>query len=214
MNDLMSLGVHRYWKHRAIEMLDVESLSNLQVLDLAGGTGDLSVLLSKKLGADSRVVLADINYAMVSVGRNQRIDQGYSGKLDFTIANAEQLPYPDASFDRLIIGFGLRNVTDKQKALDEMFRVLKPQGRMLILEFSKVQNELLAKAYDWYSFSILPILGKIITNDAESYQYLAESIRKHPDQQELLSMIERSGFSERQYENFLQGMVAIHTAIK
>ncbi len=214
MNDLMSLGIHRYWKQRAIEILDVESLPNLQVLDLAGGTGDLSVLLSKKLGAESRVVLADINYAMVSVGRNQRIDQGYSGKLDFTIANAEQLPYPDASFDRLIIGFGLRNVTDKQKALDEMFRVLKPQGRMLVLEFSKVQNELLAKAYDWYSFSILPILGKIITNDAESYQYLAESIRKHPDQQELLSMIERSGFSERQYENFLQGMVAIHTAIK
>lgn len=214
MNDLMSLGIHRYWKRQAIEALSLSPNKPLSILDLAGGTGDLSHLMAQKVSADSQIVLADINDKMMQVGRAKRIDQGSNHAIKFTLANAEHLPFADASFDRVIMGFGLRNVTDKQVALNEMFRVLSPSGKVLILEFSQVQNESFAKLYDWYSFNILPMLGKIVVNDGESYQYLAESIRKHPNQSTLLSMIKQAGFSQCHYENYLQGMVAIHTGEK
>lgn len=214
MNDLMSFGVHRYWKKRALAMLDVSKNKIHKVLDLAGGTGDLSMLLADKLPEGSQIVLADINDQMVRIGRDRRIDQGYDLPIDYVLANAEQLPYPDACFDRVIIGFGLRNVTNKQQALDEMFRVLSPRGKIVVLEFSKLQSQSLSVLYDWYSFSVLPYLGKIVAGDADSYRYLVESIRQHPHQHALLSMLEKSGFQQCDYENFLQGVVAIHSAIK
>ena len=192
MNDLMSGGLHRLWKRFTIELSAVRS--GHTVLDIAGGTGDLAAKFSKLVGADGKVILADINAAMLSVGRDRLIDKGALSNIDVVQADAQFLPFDDNSIDCITIAFGLRNVTDKAKALRSMHRVLKPGGRVLVLEFSKPTSPLLSKVYDAYSFSALPAMGKLITDDADSYRYLAESIRKHPDQESLLEMVEDAGF--------------------
>ena len=212
MNDLMSLGIHRIWKRIAINQSGVRV--GHTVLDLAGGTGDLASKLSERAGDSGCVVLADINESMVRVGRDRMIDLGLVGNMQYALANAEQLPFKENTFDCITIAFGLRNVTDKQRALDSMYRVLRPGGRLLILEFSKPVLPLLSKAYDAYSFSALPALGKLVANDAESYRYLAESIRKHPDQQTLLGMMETAGFERCDYQNMTAGIVALHKGFK
>ena len=183
MNDLMSGGLHRLWKRFTIELSAIRS--GQTVLDIAGGTGDLAAKFSKLVGADGKVILADINAAMLSVGRDRLIDKGALSNIDVVQADAQFLPFDDNSIDCITIAFGLRNVTDKAKALRSMHRVLKPGGRVLVLEFSKPTSPLLSKVYDAYSFSALPAMGKLITDDADSYRYLAESIRKHPDQESL-----------------------------
>ena len=182
MNDVMSLGIHRLWKRLAIDMANIQP--GQRVLDLAGGTGDLTLLIAPKVGPQGRVVLSDINNAMIRTGRARLLDKGIVGNVEYVQADAERLPFPDNSFDCITMGFGLRNVTHKQTALDSMYRVLKPGGRLLILEFSR-PAALLRPAYDFYSFSILPRLGQLIAKDAASYRYLAESIRMHPDQKTL-----------------------------
>jgi len=211
MNDLMSLGVHRIWKR------DFAANSGVglgdQVLDLAGGTGDIAALLSKRVGANGRVVLSDINEAMLNVGRQRLEDQGIVGNLSYAIANAEHLPFESGEFDAVTIAFGLRNVTDKDAALREMYRVLRPGGKALILEFSKVQAEPLKAIYDTWSFGALPILGKLIADDEDSYRYLAESIRQHPPQEELVQMMEDAGFDQVRYRNLTGGIVAIHSGV-
>jgi demethylmenaquinone methyltransferase / 2-methoxy-6-polyprenyl-1,4-benzoquinol methylase len=212
MNDLMSAGVHRIWKRFTIELSGVRP--GHQVLDIAGGTGDLSAKFSKLVGPEGRVVLADINDSMLKVGRDKLTDLGIVGNIEYTQANAEALPFPDNTFDCITIAFGLRNVTDKDKALRSMLRVLKPGGRLLVLEFSKPQNELLSKAYDTYSFNVLPAIGKLITNDAESYRYLAESIRMHPNQETLKDMMIDAGFARCEFHNMTGGVVALHKGIK
>ena len=212
MNDLMSMGVHRLWKAIAIEYSGVRS--GQRVLDIAGGTGDLTLRFSKLVGPTGQVVLADINDSMLKVGRDKLQDRGVSGNVKFVQANAEMLPFPDNHFDCITIAFGLRNVTDKQKALESMARVLKPGGRLLVLEFSKTNNPLLTKLYDTYSFSLLPMMGKLIVNDSESYKYLAESIRMHPDQETLRSMMELAGLVRCSYHNMTGGIVALHKGIK
>ncbi|KAA6187426.1 bifunctional demethylmenaquinone methyltransferase/2-methoxy-6-polyprenyl-1,4-benzoquinol methylase UbiE [Thiohalocapsa marina] len=212
MNDLMSMGIHRLWKRRAIEMAGVRR--GQQVLDLAAGTGDLAERFSEIVGPDGAVVMSDINEAMLSQGRARLVDAGRVGNLDYAIANAEALPFADNSFDCVTIGFGLRNVTHKQLALNEMFRVLRPGGRALILEFSHPTIDPLAKAYDLYSFTMLPLMGKLVTGDSDSYRYLAESIRMHPDQETLLSMLEQAGFERCSYQNLTAGVVAIHRGYK
>ncbi len=212
MNDLMSAGVHRIWKRFTIELSGVRA--GHQVLDIAGGTGDLAAKFSKLVGPQGRIVLADINESMLKVGRNKLTDLGLVGNVEYTQANAEALPFSDNSFDCITIAFGLRNVTDQDKALRSMLRVLKPGGRLLVLEFSKPKNELLSKAYDTYSFNILPVMGKLIAGDAESYRYLAESIRMHPDQETLKSMMEDAGFARCQFHNMTGGVVALHRGIK
>jgi len=212
MNDLMSAGVHRIWKRFAVEVSGVRK--GQRVLDIAGGTGDLTVKFSRIVGSEGHVVLADINESMLHVGRDKLIDHGYLGNIHFAQTDAQSLPFEDNSFDCVCIAFGLRNVTDKDKALISMLRVLKPGGRLLILEFSKPQNELLEKAYDAYSFHVLPKIGKLITNDAESYQYLAESIRMHPDQETLKSMLIDAGFVDCRYYNMTGGIVALHRGVK
>ncbi|MEM7256115.1 MAG: bifunctional demethylmenaquinone methyltransferase/2-methoxy-6-polyprenyl-1,4-benzoquinol methylase UbiE [Pseudomonadota bacterium] len=212
MNDLMSLGIHRVWKRMTINQSGVRV--GHTVLDLAGGTGDLAAKLSERAGDTGRVVLADINESMVSVGRNRMIDRGLVGNLHYTIADAEQLPFEENTFDCITMAFGLRNVTDKQRALESMFRVIRPGGRLLVLEFSKPVLPLLSKAYDAYSFSALPALGKLVANDAESYRYLAESIRKHPDQDTLKAMMESAGFERCDYQNLTAGIVALHKGFK
>jgi len=184
-----------------------------EVLDLAGGTGDIAALMSKRVGKKGRVVLSDINEAMLEVGRRRLEDRGISGNVSYTLANAEMLPFGDGEFDAVTIAFGLRNVTDKDAALKEMFRVLRTGGKALILEFSQVQPELLKKLYDGYSFGLLPVLGKLIAGDEESYRYLAESIRKHPPQDELAEMMRAAGFEQVKYRNLTGGIVAIHTGI-
>jgi demethylmenaquinone methyltransferase/2-methoxy-6-polyprenyl-1,4-benzoquinol methylase len=184
------------------------------VLDLAGGTGDIAALLLPRVGEKGRVVLGDINAAMLRTGRDRMIDQGFVRNLDYAQVNAESLPFPDASFDAVTIAFGLRNVTDKDAALREMYRVLRVGGRALILEFSTVQSELLKPLYDFHSFKILPKLGRLIANDADSYQYLAESIRKHPDQATLKAMMEKAGFEKIDVRNLSAGIVAIHRGYK
>jgi demethylmenaquinone methyltransferase / 2-methoxy-6-polyprenyl-1,4-benzoquinol methylase len=209
MNDVMSLGVHRYWKSRAIETLDLEP--GFRVLDLAGGTGDLGLKISPIVGKAGAVIIADINYSMLHVGRDRLLDEGVVGNSHWVQANAEHLPFPDQYFDRAIMGFGLRNVTDKQQALNDIFRTLKPGGKLLVLEFSKPTTAPLRQAYDVYSFSMLPMMGKLIANDADSYRYLAESIRKHPGQEELKSMFATAGFVGCGYENLTGGIVAMHT---
>ena len=178
------------------------------------GTGDLAAKFSQIVGADGQVVLADINSSMLQVGRDKLTDKGIVTNLDYCQANAETLPFEDNSFDCVTIAFGLRNVTDKDKALRSMLRVLKPGGRLLVLEFSKPQNELLSKAYDNYSFNVLPTMGKLIAGDDSSYRYLAESIRMHPDQDTLKTMMEEAGFGRCQYHNMTGGIVAIHKGIK
>lgn len=212
MNDLMSGGIHRLWKRFTIELSGVRK--GQAVLDIAGGTGDLAAKFSKIVGETGSVVLADINDSMLKVGRDRLTDRGIAGNIYYCQANAETLPYPDNTFDCITIAFGLRNVTDKDKALESMYRVLKPGGRLLILEFSKPKNKLLTKVYDTYSFSILPRIGKAITNDADSYQYLAESIRMHPDQETLKNMLSNAGFSRSEYYNMTGGIVALHKGIK
>ncbi len=212
MNDLMSFGIHRLWKLYTIEMAGVRPRQ--QVLDIAGGTGDLAKAFSKRVGKEGHVILSDINASMLGVGRDRLIDAGLSQNLDFVQANAEALPFADNSFDLLTISFGLRNVTDKDAALRSMFRVLKPGGRLLVLEFSKPLLEPLSKAYDAYSFSILPALGQLVTQDAESYRYLAESIRMHPDQETLKGMMESAGFERTDYHNLTGGIVALHRGFK
>lgn len=212
MNDLMSGGVHRLWKRITIEKSGVRA--GYQVLDIAGGTGDLTKRFARIVGSEGRVVLADINDSMLKVGRDKLIESGVAGNVEYVQANAEALPFEDNSFDLITIAFGLRNVTNKDQALESMQRVLKPGGKLMILEFSKTDNPVLTKAYDFYSFNILPKMGQIITQDSESYQYLAESIRMHPDQETLKAMVEDAGFVNVKYSNFTGGVVALHTGIK
>jgi demethylmenaquinone methyltransferase/2-methoxy-6-polyprenyl-1,4-benzoquinol methylase len=212
MNDLMSFGVHRLWKRITIDMSGVRPGD--QVLDLAGGTGDLTKKFAKIVGPQGKVVLADINSSMLNVGRDRLTDQGYVGNIEYVQANAECLPFEDNSFDVITIAFGLRNVTDKDAALRSMTRVLKPGGRLLVLEFSKPTNPLMSKAYDLYSFTALPFMGKLVTKDADSYKYLAESIRMHPDQETLKSMMENAGLVRCSFHNMTSGVVALHRGIK
>lgn len=212
MNDLMSGGIHRLWKRFTIELSGVRTGN--RVLDIAGGTGDLAKQFSRLVGPTGEVVLADINASMLRVGRDRLLDQGYSGNLRFVQADAEKLPFPDNHFDVVTIAFGLRNVTHKEDALRSMLRVLKPGGRLLVLEFSKPTSSLLSKAYDAYSFTLLPLMGKLVTNDADSYRYLAESIRMHPDQETLKAMMVDAGFERVTYHNMTGGIVALHRGIK
>jgi demethylmenaquinone methyltransferase/2-methoxy-6-polyprenyl-1,4-benzoquinol methylase len=212
MNDLMSGGVHRLWKRMTIEMSGVRA--GHKVLDIAGGTGDLAAKFSRIVGPTGTVVLADINDSMLKVGRDRLADRGMVSNVQFSQADAQHLPFPDNTFDVISIAFGLRNVTDKDMALRSMLRVLKPGGRLLILEFSKPGNPLLSQLYDTYSFSVLPRLGKMFANDSDSYQYLAESIRMHPDQSTLLEMLNSAGFANTDFHNMTGGVVALHRGIK
>lgn len=212
MNDLMSFGIHRVWKRFTIDCSAVRQ--GQRVLDLAGGTGDLTAKFSRLVGEKGEVVLADINDSMLKMGRSKLRDMGIVGNVNYVQANAEALPFPDDYFDCITISFGLRNVTDKDKALRSMFRVLKPGGRLLVLEFSKPVVKLLNKAYDAYSFHVLPKIGEMVTNDADSYRYLAESIRMHPDQDTLKGMMEEAGFDNVNYFNLTGGIVALHRGFK
>ncbi|MEH6635268.1 MAG: bifunctional demethylmenaquinone methyltransferase/2-methoxy-6-polyprenyl-1,4-benzoquinol methylase UbiE [Halioglobus sp.] len=212
MNDLMSGGIHRIWKRFTIELSGVRKGNS--VLDIAGGTGDLAARFADIVGPEGRVVLADINESMLQVGRDKLLDNGRQANLEFVQADAQYLPFPDDSFDCITIAFGLRNVTDKDTALRSMLRVLKPGGRLLVLEFSKPENQLLSKAYDTYSFRLLPLMGRLVANDADSYQYLAESIRMHPDQDTLKTMMEDAGFERCEYHNMTGGVVALHKGVK
>ena len=212
MNDLMSGGVHRLWKRMTIEMSGVRRGDT--VLDIAGGTGDLTAKFSRIVGPEGTVVLADINDSMLRVGRDRLTDLGIVNNVKFSQADVQYLPFPDNSFDVITIAFGLRNVTDKDLALRSMLRVLKPGGRLLVLEFSSPANPLLSKIYDTYSFSILPKLGKLFASDADSYQYLAESIRMHPDQETLQGMMDNAGFANTDFHNMTGGVVALHRGVK
>ena len=212
MNDMMSMGVHRIWKRLTIEKSGVRR--GHSVLDLAGGTGDLTAKFSKMVGESGQVILGDINDSMLKVGRARLLDKGIVGNVDYVQANAECLPFPDNSFDCITIAFGLRNVTNKDAALASMYRVLKPGGRLLILEFSKPVAPGLSPLYDFYSFNILPVMGKMIANDSESYRYLAESIRMHPDQETLKDMMNNAGFERTDYTNLTGGIVALHRGFK
>ena len=211
MNDLMSLGMHRFWKDFAIKLCQL--YPGHQVLDLAGGTGDLTKRISPIIGSTGTVILADISNSMLTVGRNRLLDQGIFRNIQFIQANAESLPFPDDCFDRIIIAFGLRNVTDKMAALRSMNRVLKPGGLVTILEFSK-PHSLLQSLYDLYSFKLLPWLGKKIANNEGSYRYLVESIRMHPDQKTLITMMDEAGLEDCDYHNLSGGIVAIHRGYK
>lgn len=211
MNDLMSMGIHRLWKRITIHNSGVRA--GAKVLDIAGGTGDLALKFSRKVGPNGKVVLADINGSMLNVGRDRLLDAGVVNNVEFVQANAECLPFPDNSFDCITIAFGLRNVTDKDKALRSMYRVLKPGGQAMILEFSKPASWL-SQIYDAYSFKVLPKLGMIFTNDEDSYRYLAESIRMHPDQDTLKAMMQDAGFESCDYLNMSAGIVALHTGYK
>jgi len=212
MNDLMSLGVHRLWKRFAVRLSGVRA--GERVLDLAGGTGDLTARLLPLLGPQGLIVLSDINASMLAEGRQRLVDEGAVGNVVYAQADAEKLPFPDQSFDCITIAFGLRNVTYKDRALAAMYAALKPGGRVIILEFSQPVAPGLKPAYDLYSFSVLPILGKWVANDADSYRYLAESIRMHPDQETLLGMMETAGFERCQYFNLTGGIVAVHRGYK
>lgn len=212
MNDLMSLGVHRVWKHFTVQLAAVRPGEH--ILDLAGGTGDLAAAMARATGASGRVLLSDINASMLGRGRERLLDRGVAGNLDFVQANAESLPFADSCFDCVTIGFGLRNVTDKQAALNEMQRVLRPGGRVLVLEFSKPAVPGLGKLYDQYSFSVLPWLGRNVAGDEAAYRYLAESIRMHPDQDTLKQMMETAGLVRCSYNNLTGGIVAVHRGFK
>lgn len=212
MNDFMSMGVHRLWKRHFVFTCGVEK--GAQVLDLAGGTGDIAKLLAPKVTSSGHIIVGDINQEMLDVGKDRLIDAGLYGLVTTQQMNAEKLPFEEDKFDLITMAFGLRNVTDQQKALNDMYRVLKPGGKLMVLEFTQVNLKFLAKIYDFYSFKILPEIGQIVAKDRDSYQYLAESIRKHPSQQKLKSMLEKSGFELCKVENLSGGIVAIHTGYK
>lgn len=209
MNDLMSMGLHRAWKAYTVMVANIQEGD--RVLDIAGGTGDLAMAFARKAGRSGQVVHTDINEAMLKVGRDRLIDAGLV--LPTLVCDAHTLPFTDASFDLVSVAFGLRNMTHKDQALAEMCRVLRPGGKLLVLEFSKVAKPL-EKAYDWYSFNVLPRLGQWVAGDAQSYQYLAESIRMHPDQESLKSLMKASGFGHVDYHNLSAGLVALHLGIK
>ncbi|TXH04749.1 MAG: bifunctional demethylmenaquinone methyltransferase/2-methoxy-6-polyprenyl-1,4-benzoquinol methylase UbiE [Nevskiaceae bacterium] len=211
MNDLMSMGVHRIWKRFAIDLAGVRP--GEKVLDVAGGTGDLTREFARQVGPKGMVVLSDINAAMLQEGRARLADKGIV-EVPVAQLNAEKLPFPDGSFDLITIGFGLRNVTDKDAALRSMTRCLKPGGRLMVLEFSRPLSQPLSKLYDQYSFRLLPLMGKLVANDADSYRYLAESIRMHPDQQTLKGMMEGAGLSRVQVYNLTGGIVAVHRGFR
>ena len=212
MNDLMSFGVHRLWKRFTLSQTGLKA--GQRALDLAGGTGDLALRMSRMVGPSGEIVLSDINASMLSNGRERLINNGVAGNVRYVQANAECLPFPDDYFDCITIAFGLRNVTDKDAALRSMYRILKPGGRLLILEFSKPVAPGLAPVYDTYSFKILPVMGKLVANDEDSYRYLAESIRMHPDQKTLQGMMDDAGFSKTSYHNLTGGIVALHKGFK
>jgi demethylmenaquinone methyltransferase/2-methoxy-6-polyprenyl-1,4-benzoquinol methylase len=209
MNDLMSAGLHRAWKAYTVMVADVKP--GMSVLDIAGGTGDLALAFAPKVGPTGTVVHTDINAAMLGEGRNRLIDAGLA--LPTVVCDAEALPFPDAHFDRVTVAFGLRNMTHKDRALAQMHRVIKPGGKLLVLEFSKVAKPL-EKVYDWYSFEVLPRMGKLVAGDDASYRYLAESIRMHPDQESLKTLMQQGGFGHVDYHNLTGGVVALHVAIK
>lgn len=211
MNDLMSGGLHRLWKKYTIDKASARY--GQKILDLAGGTGDLAKVFAGKVGDEGHVVLADINYSMLNEGRTRLINSGISGNLSITQVDGEHLAFKEGSFDIVTIAFGLRNITDKQTALSSIYQTLKPGGKLLILEFSKPIN-LLRPAYDLYSFKILPLLGKFVANDADSYQYLAESIRMHPNQDKLITMMEEANFERCRFTNLSGGIVALHEGYK
>ncbi|MCG6868937.1 MAG: bifunctional demethylmenaquinone methyltransferase/2-methoxy-6-polyprenyl-1,4-benzoquinol methylase UbiE [Gammaproteobacteria bacterium] len=207
MNDMMSFGIHRIWKRYTLEI--AAPRPGERILDLAGGTGDLAANFARRVGADGRVVLCDINASMLEVGRTRLTDRGIAGNLSYVQADAERLPFAEGSFDCVTIAFGLRNVTHKDIALRSMLRVLRPGGRALVLEFSRPARWL-SPFYDWYSFNVLPRLGSAVAGDAASYRYLAESIRKHPDQDSLLAQMREAGFTNSDYFNLSAGIVALH----
>lgn len=219
MNDVMSAGIHRAWKNWYVWQTGVKP--GEAVLDLAAGTGDITLRLAKRMrgkgaGADieGRLVSSDINAAMLKIGEERLTNKGWLKNLEFVLANAEALPFADNSFDLITMAFGLRNVTHQDKALAEMARVLKPGGRVLVLEFSRPKNALVSRFYDWYSFTFLPKMGAVIAKDADSYQYLAESIRMHPPQEELKAMFAAAGLVDCEYQNLSNGIVAIHKGVK
>lgn len=212
MNDMMSGGVHRLWKRHFVATSGIHAGD--RVLDLAGGTGDIAKLLMPLIGPKGQVIIGDINQAMLDVGHDRMIDAGFFGRFECMQMNAEALPFEDNSIDAITMAFGLRNVTNKQQALNEMHRVLKPGGKTLVLEFSKVNNSLLKQLYQFYSFKILPEIGHWVANDRDSYQYLVESIEQHPDQDTLLGMFEQAGLDMCGYENLSGGIVAIHKGYK
>ena len=211
MNDAMSIGLHRLWKRVLVEIAGIKD--NDVVLDIAAGTGDIAKLISKQFPS-SEIYVSDINNEMLSLGRERSIDEGFSNNTHFCQLSGEAIPFNDATFDVITIGFGLRNFTDKSAGLKEMRRCLKKNGRLLILEFSKPNNLLFSKVYDWYSFNILPKLGALLASDSDSYQYLAESIRMHPDQENLKKLIIENGFEDCKFYNLLNGIVAIHVGYK
>jgi demethylmenaquinone methyltransferase/2-methoxy-6-polyprenyl-1,4-benzoquinol methylase len=212
MNDAMSLGIHRLWKRYFVATAQVSKGD--RVLDLAGGTGDIAALLRPRVGDEGEIVLGDINAAMLRVGRDRMIDRGNVRGLQYVQLEAEKLPFPDGSFDLVTIAFGLRNVTDKDAALREMHRVLKVGGQARVLEFSEVKPDWFKPIYDFHSFQVLPRLGRLFAHDAGSYQYLAESIRKHPPQDELKAMMDAAGFARTSYRNLSAGIVAVHTGYR
>jgi demethylmenaquinone methyltransferase/2-methoxy-6-polyprenyl-1,4-benzoquinol methylase len=212
MNDVMSAGLHRLWKRFTIAKTGL--LSGQAALDVAAGSGDLAIGLARRVGRSGRVVVTDINAKMLEVGRDRMLDAGHAGNVDYVLCNAEALPFATSSFHCATIGFGLRNVTDKDRALASLFQVLKPGGRLLVLEFSKADLKSLAPLYELYSMQILPRLGALLANDSASYRYLAESIRRHPDQETLKGMMERAGFERCSYYNLSGGIVALHVGFK
>ena len=212
MNDLMSMGIHRIWKKFAVELAGIRS--GHKILDLASGTGDLAARFSTLAGPAGQVIMSDINAAMLNEGRNRMLDEGHVGNIQYAQINAQFLPFADNTFDCITIGFGLRNVTDKQIALDAMYRALKPGGRIMVLEFSHPTSKPLQKLYDLYSFKLLPFIGKVVAKDEDSYRYLAESIRMHPDQDTLRDMLTEAGFEDSDYHNLSGGIVAVHRGFK
>jgi demethylmenaquinone methyltransferase/2-methoxy-6-polyprenyl-1,4-benzoquinol methylase len=212
MNDVMSLGMHRCWKQYLIKIANIKP--DYKVCDLASGTGDVALLIASKLGVNGEITLSDINPDMLKIGRDKIFDKGLIKKAKTVVANAEQLPFADNSFDLVTMAFGLRNVTDKKQALREMYRIIKPGGMVLVMEFSAPENRLIQSLYDKYSFNIIPKLGEFFANDGDSYQYLVESIRRHPNQDTLRDWFYESKFDECKIDNILSGVVAIHKGYK